>query len=149
MSTAAWPVLTGAGGVGYLWYPISANYKCALLRHAGQTWTILKASNGYRLAYCALTGPHEPSSKTCQFHSHGQLQLCTTKDPSRAAEPFKRYVLVLIIYECASSLNSACYAKHLKTQIRCNYKCESAKAPSSPSAGVRHYQAYHACYKAT
>jgi len=25
------------GYLGYLWYPISANFKCAVLRHAGQT----------------------------------------------------------------------------------------------------------------
>jgi hypothetical protein len=47
------------GYLGYLWYPISANFKCALLRHAGQTKITLKALYAYKLSYCAVRGPQE------------------------------------------------------------------------------------------
>jgi hypothetical protein len=111
-------VCIGGGYLGYLWYPISANFKYAHLRHAGKAWTTLKALNGYRVSYCAFRGPCEPSSKTCQFHSLAQIQLCIVEGLSRAAEYLKGYVLGLFIYGCVCSLNGASYAKHLKTQIR-------------------------------
>ena len=137
------------GHLGYLWYPISANFKCALLRHAGQTKITLKALYAYKVSYCALRGPQEPPSKTCQIHSLAQFQLCTFKGLLRAAEPLTRYFLSLTIYECACSLNGASYAKHLKTPIRCKSNCASPKAPSSSAASVRHSYAQYACYQAT